>query len=312
MFIRRIHAKVGLQRLGRLCRPCRLYGRAAVILAAIAVPAWTTGCQTNPVTGKSQLNLLSTDQEISIGRQHAPEYVKAFGGEVDAPALRQYVSAIGQRLAALSHMPELPWTFYVVDSDVVNAFAIPGGHIFVTRGILAMFDNESELAAVLGHEIGHVTHRHGAQQMSNAAILDLGLTVGATAAGAEGEQLRQIYNVGALGGNLVWLLPNSRKAENQSDDVGLDYMVKAGYDPRGMVSLLEKLAREGGSARPPLFLSTHPYPEDRAQTVRRLIDRRYADVTASGTLRIGEDDYQSNVLTPLAKLPAPRHKGGQQ
>lgn len=309
MFRCPMRAKVGLQRWGRLCRLCRLC--RSRLLAAVILLAAAPGCQTNPVTGKTQLNLLSTQQEIAIGQQSAPEYIKAFGGEIDDTSVRQYVNNIGQRLAALSHLPDLPWTFHVVDSDVVNAFAMPGGQIFITRGILAMFENESELAAVLGHEIGHVTHRHGAQQMSNAAVLDLGLTAGAVASGAEGEQLRRIYNIGSQVGTLAWLLPHSRRFENESDAVGLEYMVAGGYDPRGMVSLLEKLAREGGSARPPLFLSTHPYPEDRARAVRGMIDRRYADVTASGTLRIGEAEYRQYVLAALAKLPPPRHKGGE-
>jgi predicted Zn-dependent protease len=321
MFKRLKHAKDGSQhlcRLYRLRRPHRSHRprrRSAwmcmLAVCAAALLTLTAGCQTNPVTGKTQLNLVPMQQEIAIGQQHAPEYVEAFGREIDDPAVRRYVDAIGQRMAALSHLPDLPWTFYVVDSDVINAFAMPGGHVFVTRGLLEIFENESELAAVLGHEIGHVTHRHGAQQMTRAATLDVGLAVGARAAGLEGERLRQVHNIGAQVGTVAFLLPYSRSAERESDEVGVEYMVAAGYDPRGMVALLEKLARAAGGARPPLILSTHPHPEDRAEAVRRLIDRRYAAVTASGTLRIGESDYQQHVLTPLSKLPPPRHKGGQ-
>ncbi len=282
----------------------------AMVLTALALTA-VPGCQTNPVTGQSQFNLVTLDQDIAMGAEAAPQYLEAFGGQVDAPVVRQYVSDIGQRMAALSHLPDLPWRFYVVDSDVVNAFALPGGHVFVTRGLLEMFDNEAELAAVLGHEIGHVTYRHSAQQITSQTVLNVGLSVGASAAGAEGDELRQIYNIGTQVGNMAFLLPYSRRHEMQSDQVGLRYMVQAGYDPRAMVTMLDKLARAAGGARPPLFLSTHPYPEDRADEVRQIINEQYAGSVSGGTLRTGESAYQQTVLSALAKLPTPRHRGAQ-
>lgn len=307
----RLYRWSGLYPLGRL-RPCCVFRpvHTTALLLTMALGATLPGCQTNPVTGQSQLNLVTLDQDVAMGAEAAPQYVEAFGGEVDAPAVRQYVSGLGQQLAALSHLPDLPWRFYVVDSDVINAFALPGGHVFVTRGLLGMFENEAELVGVLGHEIGHVTCRHSAQQITNQTVLSVGLSVGATAAGAEGETLQQVYNIGSQIGNLAFLLPYSRRHEMESDEVGIAYTVGAGYDPRAMITVLEKLARASGGARPPLFLSTHPYPEDRADKVRQLINEKYAGVVAGGALRTGESAYQRTVLSTLAKLPAPRHTAG--
>ena len=135
------------------------------------------GCTTNPVTGKRELNLLSESQEIALGRDSDPQIVATYGLYDDA-RLAAYVDSVGQRLAAVSHRPDLKFTFRVLDSPVINAFALPGGYIYVTRGILAHMNDEADLAIVLGHEIGHVTARHGASQYSRSTLASLGLGLG--------------------------------------------------------------------------------------------------------------------------------------
>ena len=137
--------------------------RTPIAAACLSLAVLTAACATNPVSGKRELSMLSEAEEIAIGRESDAE-VRREMGVYDNPELQRYVSDVGQRLAALSHRPNLPWTFTVVDVPAVNAFALPGGFIYLTRGILPYLDDEAELAGVLGHEIGHVTARHAAQQ----------------------------------------------------------------------------------------------------------------------------------------------------
>src|SRR5215510_10303144 len=135
---------------------------------------WSFGCARNPVTGKRQIVLVSESQEIAMGRESDPQVRREYG-VTDNAALQQYVQTIGKKLAAVSHRPNLEWHFAVVDSPVVNAFAIPGGYVYITRGILAYLGSEAELAGVVGHEIGHVTARHTVRQMTRAELAQIGL-----------------------------------------------------------------------------------------------------------------------------------------
>src|SRR5512141_3131209 len=148
--------------------------RRHVLMLSAALAA---GCATNPVTGKSQLSLISESQEIQMGREAAQQTLQQIG-EVKDPGLQAYVSRIGKELAARTERPQLPWEFHVVNDASVNAFALPGGFIFVTRGLLTHINNEAELATVVGHEIGHVTARHSVQQISKAQLATLGLGIG--------------------------------------------------------------------------------------------------------------------------------------
>src|SRR6186997_3291811 len=148
--------------------------KAIVLVAVLAT--LTTACATNPVTGKNQVSLLSEAEELAIGQQEDVE-IRREMGVYDDQALQRYVSDLGQELARNSHRPNLPWSFTIVDSPAINAFALPGGYVYVTRGLLAYLDDESELAGVLGHEIGHVTARHAAQAYTRQAEANLGLTI---------------------------------------------------------------------------------------------------------------------------------------
>jgi predicted Zn-dependent protease len=236
-----------------------------VVLALSAFLAvGATGCAVNPVTGERDFVLISEQQEIAMGRDADPDIVASMG-LYDDPALQEYVQTLGMRMARDSERPNLPWTFRVIDDPVVNAFALPGGYIYVTRGIMGHFSSEAELAGVLGHEIGHVTARHGVQQMSRANLAQLGLGVGTILA----PELAGVAQAAGVGLSLLFL-SYGRDAERQADDLGLAYMTAESYDPRQMAATFEMLARSSGAAdgdRLPGFLSTHPEPLDRRDRI---------------------------------------------
>ena len=220
-----------------------------------------TGCVKNPVTGGRQLALISESQEIEIGQASHPEILSEFGA-VEDPALQEYFSRIGLELAKISHRPDLPWKFTVLDTDVVNAFAVPGGYVYFTRGILAHMNNEAELAGVLGHEIGHITARHSVTQMSQQQLFGLGLGVGSILS----PTFRQLGGLAETGVG-IFLLKYSRDHERQSDQLGVQYSELAGYDPEQMSRFFEvfvNMREEEGEAIPN-WLSSHPAPPDRIQ-----------------------------------------------
>ena len=220
------------------------------------------GCATNPATGDRELSLIGEEQEIAMGRQ-ADQDVQATIGVYDDPALQAYVEGVGKRLAAVSERPDLPWSFRVADDPAVNAFALPGGFIYVTRGLLATMNTEAELAVVLGHEIGHVTARHAVNRISHAQLAGLGLGIGMILS----PELAQFGDLASLGLNLLFL-KYTRDDERESDVLGLRYVQSAGYDPDAMVDVFVQLERASGisgSERVPDWLSTHPGPEERGQ-----------------------------------------------
>jgi predicted Zn-dependent protease len=234
---------------------------------SIALLAIVAACAVNPATGRREFSLISEAQEIQMGRDADPE-VTASIGVVDDSELQAYVSNLGQRLAAASERPNLPWSFKVVDDPIVNAFAIPGGFIYVTRGILAHFDSEAELAGVLGHEIGHVTARHSVSQMSRQQLQAIGLGVGM----ALSETVREYGGLASAGLQLM-NLSYSRGDESQSDELGLRYITRLGYEANSMIGVFEMLAESGGGGEGqiPEWQLTHPYPENRAANTRARI-----------------------------------------
>lgn len=250
-------------------RPRRGFA-AALLGAALLLPlVGTSGCAVNPVTGQRQLSLFSERQEIQLGQDADRDIVQSMGLYEDE-ALQRYVHELGVRMARQSERPELPWTFRVLDDPVVNAFALPGGYIYVTRGILAHFSSEAELAGVLGHEIGHVTARHGVSQVTRAQFAQLGLGLGAILA----PDLAGALDLAGAGAGLL-LLRYGRDAERQADDLGLQYMTREGYDPREMAATFEMLARASGAEdgdRLPGFLSTHPNPLERRERILNRVE----------------------------------------
>jgi len=245
-------------------------------LAAVALGA--AGCAVNPATGQHQLMLVTESQEIQMGRESDPAVIAQYGLYPDE-GLQAYVAGIGQRLAARSERPELPWTFRLVDDPAVNAFALPGGYIYVTRGILAYFNSEAELASVMGHEIGHVTARHSAQQMTQQQIAQVGLLAGAIFLPQDWSNLA--LSVGGAGLQLLFL-KFSRDDESQADDLGMRYMVRADYDARempGVYAMLDRVSSAGGGGRMPQWLSTHPDPLNREQRMIQHLDTLQHDGT---------------------------------
>lgn len=234
----------------------------------VAVLVAVTACATNPATGERQLSLISETQEIEMGRQGVAQVEATIGAYQDAD-LDSYVETIGLSIAARTERPNLPWSFQVADDPTVNAFALPGGFIYVTRGILAHFNSEAELAAVLGHEIGHVTARHSVEQMSRAQLAGLGLGVGSILF----DEVRQFGGLLGTGVGLLFL-KYGRDDETQSDALGVRYMLADNYDPREALDvfrMLDRLSDESGSGLPS-WLSTHPSPADRLERIQAQID----------------------------------------
>jgi predicted Zn-dependent protease len=243
------------------------------------------GCAVNPVTGARQLMLVSESQEIAMGRDYDKEVVASIGLYPDT-ALQRWIQQFGARLAASSERPNLPWTFHVVDDPVVNAFALPGGFIFVTRGILAHLNSEAELAGVVGHEIGHVTARHSASQITKQQLAQVGLAVGALASPEFGRYT-------GLAGQAVGVLflKYSRDNERQADDLGLRYMRRVNYDPREMPHVFEMLthvSQAQGGGRVPEWLATHPDPENRRGRIEQEIAALPQDFTG---VAVNRDTY---------------------
>jgi predicted Zn-dependent protease len=229
-------------------------------------------CSTNPATGQRQISLVSEQQAIQLGMQAHQQTIQQFGIYDEKPELNQMVSRIGQRIAAASDRPNLPWTFTILDSPMVNAMALPGGYIYVTRGILERINTEDELAGVIGHEIAHVAAQHAEQRISRAQLTQLGLVLGSVLAG---PQAAQAYGgIAELGAQLMFLR-YSRDQETHADVLGTAYMAEAGFNPRGaehMLEVLRRLDRGDRSALDQYFVS-HPDPGKRVQTVRNEVTK---------------------------------------
>lgn len=244
-------------------------GRLLLGTAVVAVALST--CATNPVTGKKELSFVSESQEISMGRDYAGQVSREMGVYADS-SVQSYVSGLGRELAAGTERPRLPWTFTVMDDPQVNAFALPGGFVFITRGIMTHMNSEAELATVVGHEIGHVTARHSVQQMTRQQLAQIGLVAGAIAS----EKIAQ--NLGTISQGLgVLFLKYSRDDESQADGLGFRYALNDGYDVRRMVDMFQVLQRVTASAgqRIPEWQSTHPDPGNRIEAT----EARLAKVT---------------------------------
>ena len=222
-------------------------------------------CARNPVTGQRELTLISEAQEIAYGREAHPQILSEFG-RVEDPELQAYLDRVGQKLASISHRPDLEWHFNVVDVPVINAFALPGGYIYFTREILIYMNSEAELAGVLGHEIGHVTARHAVSQISKSQLLGLGLGVGSVLS----PTVYQLSDFAQLGLGLL-SLKYSRDDERQSDQLGVEYMSKAEYDPREVSKFFTVFQQIRGQQNEsvPNWLSSHPAPPDRIRATAR-------------------------------------------
>ena len=241
--------------------------RTLMLVMGIATAGFLSSCATNPVTGRQQVVLMSEEQEIAMGREADPQIVAEYGLYPDS-AIQRFIRTRGQQMATLSHRPNLNWTFRVLDSDVINAFATPGGFVYFTRGIMAHMNDEAQFAGVLGHEIGHVTARHSVSQQTRATLSQVGLIAAMIAK----PELAQFAEQASQGLQLM-MLSYSRDAERESDELGVEYSSKAGYDAREMAKFFQTLARKSASQSAstlPEFLSTHPDPGNRYTKVTQL------------------------------------------
>jgi predicted Zn-dependent protease len=244
----------------------------AVLLTVSCCLLTTAGCAVNPVTGQQELMLLSEQDESRLGSQTDQSVIDQYGVYQD-DSLQTYLQGIGHSMAQISHRPGLTWQFKVMDSPVINAFAAPGGYVYVTRGLLAAVNNEAELAGVLGHEIGHVTARHSAQQYSRMMLANLGMNLGVGFMGGYGDMLSPILQTGAG----LLFLKFSRDDEREADALGVEYAARSGYDAGRMadffITLRTQPAGDGETAaRLPEFFSTHPNPANREANVRAMAD----------------------------------------
>lgn len=279
------------------------------VLSLIAIPL--TGCSVNPATGKRSFTLMSWEKERALGLAAAPQMTEAFGGEVPDAAIGDYAREIGGKLitGVEEGVPDLEWEFTVLNSPVINAFALPGGKIFISRGLAEKFDSEAQFAGVLGHEIGHVTARHSNQQMSAQLGLNFAIGAAAVAVGVSdpSSDVRRYGQLGlpamAVGSNL-FLLGFGRSEELEADMLGMRYMTRAGYNPRGQLEVMRILDRESQGPRQPEWLSTHPLPESRINRIEQYLAGDYADTQNNPSFITNKERYKARMLDRLNALPA--------
>ncbi len=292
------------------------------ILIFLLIPL---SCAFNPVTGKKEFMLVTEKDEIALGKQADQEIGRTYG-IYDNSALSNYVNRVGQDISKITQRPKLEYHFQVLDTPVINAFAGPGGYVYVTRGIMAYFNDEAELAGVIGHELGHVNARHIAQQMSRMQLTQLGLGVGMILS----EDFRRYAGLAQFGVSMLFL-KFSRDDERQADDLGVEYASKSGYDTYRMASFFQTLERvnPGGSSGLPDWFSTHPNPENRVAAVnnktaewRQKLNRTQYAVKRDDYLKMvsgityGEDPRQGYVegnvfYHPTMKFTLPVPSGWQ-
>ncbi|MGB0632024.1 MAG: M48 family metalloprotease [Alphaproteobacteria bacterium] len=256
--------------------------RTTKFLSSLAVAALLAGqlagCAKNPATGGTSFTGgFSEADEVRIGRETHPKIIAEFGGEYGTAELKRYVDSIGQLLAKTSERPNLKWTFTLLNSNIVNAFATPGGYVYITRGLLALADNEAQLAGVLAHEIGHITALHHARRQGQSLLANVGVIAAAVLGGRAGAELGQL-------GAVSLLQSYSRDNEYESDELGVRYLSRAGYDPGAMAGFLSKLrassrldAKRRGQSPETVdqfnYLATHPAPVARVQRATGLAQK---------------------------------------
>ena len=247
------------------------------------------GCAVNPITGEEELMLISEQQDIEIGRKYAPEVEKQMGGRIANQALQNYIDRVGQRLARVSHRRNFQYHFAALNHESVNAFALPGGYVYITKGMLKELTTEAQLAAILGHEITHIVARDVAAAMSREIGIELLLSA-VTSQRTPGSVLTAANLTHQILG-----LQFSKKDEKDADLAGLDYMVWAGYNPYAMVETMQMLQAQQ-RVRPIEFFSTHPSPQNRIAYLTEKIQTDYPDLAP---LKNGKDEYHSHVLSTL-------------
>ncbi|MEM7623569.1 MAG: M48 family metalloprotease, partial [Planctomycetota bacterium] len=287
----------------------------AVVLAGVLMLPVMGGCTTNPATGRSYYNAYSREEEIALGEQAAPQLAGEFGGAVPSATLQRYVSEVGGVLAAQTEAdyPTLPWEFTLLDSEVINAFALPGGKVFITRGLASRFTNEAQLASVLGHEVGHVTGQHIDESVGRQTGLSIAAVlagVGAAILAGDNAGTQALAGAGAAGAvQLLGLgaLKFDRDQEIEADDLGIRYMTRAGYNPigslEGMQVLADMATEQGG--RSPEILSTHPDPRRRVDIIRDTLEEEFPQALREPNRDVFAERFEADFLEPLSRLAPP-------
>ena len=244
----------------------------AVIIALFAIITYFSSTSENPLTGEKQRVAMTPEQEINLGYKSAPEMAAQMGGVSRNAQAVALVQRVGETLVKQSVAAKSPYKFsfhVLADPKTVNAFALPGGPIFITEGLLRQLKTEAELAGVLGHEIAHVIARHSSERLAKQQLTQ-GL-IGALVVGSGDFTTAQI---GQMVGGMI-NMKYGREDEIESDTLGIRIMGEAGYDPRGMVRVMEVLAKASGGSRQPEFMSTHPAPENRSERIKQAIAKQY-------------------------------------
>jgi len=259
------------------------------ILTTAIFLALCAGCAVNPLTGEQEFMLMTESQDLEIGKKYAPQIEKEMGGKIPDNALQNYINSVGQKVAMVSHRRTWEYHFAALDDEMVNAFALPGGYIFITKGMLKQLSTEAQLASVLGHEVAHIVARDTAALMSREIGIDIllaAVTTESTSSTARtaADLTRQIIG-----------LRFSRGDEKDADYAGLDYMVRAGYNPNGMVETMQMLQNQQ-KTRTIEFFSTHPSPANRVVYLKDRIASRYRNLEG---LKIGKDEFTTAVLNRL-------------
>lgn len=237
-----------------------------VVIALIAVITYFMKSDENPVTGEKQKVSLTVDQEIKLGLKSAPEMIREFGGEYPDSKLQSYVDKVGGKLVNSTEAGKSPYKFefhLLADGNTVNAFALPGGQIFITYALLSRLKTEDQLAGILGHEIGHVVNRHSAEHIAKQELTEGLIQATDIATGDPGMISRFI-------GNMV-NMKYGREDELESDDYGVKYMIEAGYKPEAMIDVMNILKEASGGGNQPEFMSSHPSPDNRVEKLREVI-----------------------------------------
>lgn len=281
--------------------PIRRFRWAALIWAATLGLA---ACAINPVTHRSELSLMSESQEAQAGQEAYPLYTQMSGGLFQDDTLQAYVQSVGERMARVSHRRNLSYQYNVVNSSEINAYALPGGKISITRGLLSHMQNEAQLAAVLGHETGHVAARHAAAGYTRQVLAGLLTAVGTAVLRSTNPQGGDLLEQGgALAANLV-LMKYSRDQERQADELGMEYLVRAGYNPEGMVQTMKILMedREREPSAVEAMFQSHPLTSERMATAREMAAREPASLRTEASLYV--EAFQAATLALRRAAPA--------
>jgi beta-barrel assembly-enhancing protease len=251
----------------------------AALIALIAIITYYSSTSENPLTGEKQRVAMSPEQEIALGYKSAPQMAAQLGGLSQNEKARALVREVGDRVVARSLAAKSPYKFsfhVLADPRTVNAFALPGGPIFITEGLLRLLKSEAELAGVLGHEIGHVIARHSSERLAKQQ-----LTQGLLSALVIGSGDYTTAQIGEVVGSMIHM-SYGREDELESDALGIRIMAEAGYDPRALIRVMEVLAQASGGSRQPEFFSTHPAPENRSARIREEIAKRFPNGVPQG------------------------------